>query len=390
MRKIIVLIVLIIGSASFASAIPAFARKYGYSCEICHAPIPRLKAFGEEFMDNGYRIPDKEPPRATIDTGDPILLLQRELPLAMRFDGFAAYEPNAAGVKGDFRTPFVMKILSGGNISDKISYYTYFLMTEESKLVGLEDTYLYFHDLFGLPLSFVFGQYRVSDPIKPSEIRMTFEEYKIFKFTVGDSKIALSYDRGLMAGYGTKFGMDFSLQVVNGNGIDEQEIFDSDKYKSVVYRVAQSLWKDSIRIGILGYTGREAMLGGLTNRVTYFGPDIRLRLPKLELMFEYVHRTDSNPFNRIEFDPTFAPEPQNQTTDAILAEAVFAPQGDKSRMFFTLAFNDIASSLEEVKYRTLTLNICHVLRRNLKWIAEYTHDLVRDNHRLLTGIITAF
>jgi len=390
MRKIIILIVLIIVSASFASAIPAFARKYGYSCEICHAPIPRLKAFGEEFMDNGYRIPDKEPPRATIDTGDPILLLQRELPLAMRFDGFASYEPNATGVKGDFRTPFVMKILSGGNISDKISYYTYFLMTEESKLVGLEDTYLYFHDLFGLPLSFVFGQYRISDPIKPSEIRMTFEEYKIFKFTVGDSKIALSYDRGLMAGYATKFGMDFNLQVVNGNGIDEQEIFDSDKYKSVVYRVAQSLWKDNIRIGILGYTGREAMLGGLTNRVTYFGPDVRLRLPKLELMFEYVHRTDSNPFNRIEFDPTFAPEPQNQTTDAILAEAVFAPQGDKSRMFFTLAFNDIASSLEEVKYRTLTLNICHVLRRNLKWIAEYTHDFVRDNHRLLTGIITAF
>jgi hypothetical protein len=390
MKKIIALIVLIIVSASVASAIPAFARKYGYSCEICHAPIPRLKAFGEEFMDNGYRIPDKEPPRATIDTGDPILLLQRELPLAMRFDGFASYEPNAAGVKGDFRTPFVMKILSGGNISDKISYYTYFLMTEESKLVGLEDTYLYFHDLFGLPLSFVFGQYRVSDPIKPSEIRMTFEEYKIFKFTVGDSKIALSYDRGLMAGYGTKFGMDFSLQVVNGNGIDEQEIFDSDKYKSVVYRVAQSLWKDIIRIGILGYTGREAMLGGLTNRVTYFGPDIRLRLPKLELMFEFVHRTDSHPFNRIEFDATFAPEPQNQKTDAILAEAVFAPQGDKSRMFFTLAFNDIAASLEEVKYRTLTLNICHVLRRNLKWIAEYTHDLVRDNHRLLTGIITAF
>jgi len=390
MRKIAVLIVMIIACATFASAIPAFARKYGYSCDVCHAPIPRLKAIGEEFMNNGYRIPGKEPPRATIDTGDPTLLLQRELPLAMRFDGFASYEPNAAGVKGDFRTPFVMKILSGGNISDKISYYTYFLMTEESKLVGLEDTYLYFHDLFGLPLSLVFGQYRVSDPVKPSEIRMTFEEYKIFKFTVGDSKIALSYDRGLMAGYATKFGLDLVLQVVNGNGIDQQEIFDSDKYKSVAYRVAQSLWKGNIRLGILGYAGKEEMLGGLTNKVTYFGPDVRLRFSNLELMFEYVRRTDSNPFNRIEFNPTFAPEPQNQKTDAILAEAVFAPQGDKSRTFFTFAFNNIDSRLDEVKYRTLTLNVCHLLRRNLKWIAEYTHDLVRDNHRLLTGIITAF
>lgn len=31
-----------------------------------------------------------------------------------------------------------------------------------------------------------------------------------------------------------------------------------------------------------------------------------------------------------------------------------------------------------------------LLLRNLKWIAEYTHDLKHDDHRLLTGIVTAF
>ncbi|NWG29754.1 MAG: hypothetical protein HXY48_14660, partial [Ignavibacteriaceae bacterium] len=148
MKKLLSLVIFILLLAQLSAAIPAFARKYGYSCSICHAPIPHLKAFGEEFMDNGYRIPDKEPPRATIDTGDPILLLQRELPLAFRIDGFISYEPNSS-IKSDIKSPFLMKILSGGNISKSISYYTYFLFAEEGKVAGLEDAYLSFKDVLG-------------------------------------------------------------------------------------------------------------------------------------------------------------------------------------------------------------------------------------------------
>lgn len=37
-----------------SSAIPAFARKYGASCSLCHAPFPRLTAFGERFAANGF------------------------------------------------------------------------------------------------------------------------------------------------------------------------------------------------------------------------------------------------------------------------------------------------------------------------------------------------
>ena len=386
MKKFVITILAVFALVQAAAAIPAFARKYGYSCEICHAPVPRLKAFGEEFMGNGYRIPDKEPPRATIDTGDPTLLLQRELPLAMRFDGFLSYEPNGA-VKGDFRTPVAMKILSGGNISEHVSYYTYFLMTEDSKIVGLEDTYLYFHGLFGTSLSFSVGQFRITDPIKPAETRLTAENYMIYKFRVGASKISLSYDRGIMAGYRTNFGTDFVLELVNGNGIDDQDIFDSDKYKSLVYRVAQSFWKDNIRIGIIGYTGKEAGENGPTNSVTYFGPDVRVRLPNVDLTLEYVRRTDSNPlFVRAEFAPTGI----SHASDAYLAEAIIAPRGDKSQTFYTVAYNRVDSSLATADYQTLTFNLSHMLRRNLRLLVEYTHDLNGDFHRFMTGLMTAF
>lgn len=377
MKKFLFLIICVLLLAQFSVAIPAFARKYSYSCSVCHAPIPHLKAFGEEFMDNGYRIPDKEPPRATIDTGDALLLLQKELPLAFRIDGYLNYEPESS-IKPDIKSPFVMKILSGGNISNSISYYTYFLLTEEGKVAGLEDTYLSFRNVFGLPLSIIFGQYRISDPIKPSELRLTFEEYLIYKFRLGLSEISLSYDRGIMGSFSTKSQTDFVFQLVNGNGIDTPEIFDKDKYKSFVWRVGQSFSKKKIRIGVLGYYGKEGE-EGKTNTVSYIGPDLRIRLPKVELMLEYVHRKDDN--------PTFAEPAQKEKADAYLGELIFSPYGEGGKLFFTLAYNQVKSSFQGINYQKATLNISYLLRRNLKWMNECTFDIEGKDHRFLTGIV---
>lgn len=39
-----------------ASAIPAFARKYGMPCSACHEAWPKLNNFGQTFKDNGYQL----------------------------------------------------------------------------------------------------------------------------------------------------------------------------------------------------------------------------------------------------------------------------------------------------------------------------------------------
>ena len=41
--------------SSPASAIPAFARKYGLRCTSCHESWPVLNDFGRNFRDNGYQ-----------------------------------------------------------------------------------------------------------------------------------------------------------------------------------------------------------------------------------------------------------------------------------------------------------------------------------------------
>ena len=121
------LMVLMVLPAERADAIPAFARKYQISCQVCHSPaLPRLKAFGEDFAGEGFRMTEYQSPRYFIQTGDERLSLLRELPLAIRFDGHVTYNFNGEG-RADFATPYMLKIISGGELSDRLSYYFYFL-----------------------------------------------------------------------------------------------------------------------------------------------------------------------------------------------------------------------------------------------------------------------
>jgi hypothetical protein len=50
------LVFLILGASQSASALPAFARKYGLRCSACHESWPMLNFFGQKFKDNGYQL----------------------------------------------------------------------------------------------------------------------------------------------------------------------------------------------------------------------------------------------------------------------------------------------------------------------------------------------
>src|SRR4030066_133981 len=92
------LAVLFLVPAQNIYAIPAFARKYQISCQVCHSPaMPRLKGFGEDFAGSGFRMTDYESPRYFIETGDDKLSLFRELPVAIRMDAFGSYNFGNSG-----------------------------------------------------------------------------------------------------------------------------------------------------------------------------------------------------------------------------------------------------------------------------------------------------
>ena len=52
----LVLAFMVLAGSQDASALPAFARKYGLRCSACHESWPMLNFFGQKFKDNGYQL----------------------------------------------------------------------------------------------------------------------------------------------------------------------------------------------------------------------------------------------------------------------------------------------------------------------------------------------
>ncbi len=384
-KLIILSIFLLIFLASEALAIPAFARKYGMSCKVCHSPFPKLKPYGDEFAGNGFVIKDKETPRYYVDTGDGLLSLLREIPIAIRFDGFLRF--NNAGGKGlDFSSPFVIKLLSGGEITKNISYYLYFFFTERGEVAGLEDAFIMLNNLFKTDLDFYIGQFQVSDPLFKREIRLTYEDYQIYRVRVGNARANLTYDRGIMLTYGFPTGTDLVLEVVNGLGLlptDDVGSFDTDRYKNFMLRLSQDL-SNNLRVGAFGYTGKEKQ-GEAVDSLWMLGGDLTLSSPKLEVNLQYVERRDNNPF--------FSPEPEKIATRGGFAELLYFPKGDDSRWYAAGIFNWVDSGQPELKYTAAGVHYGYLLRRNMRATVEGTYVFRSDlpkHFRLGVGLITAY
>jgi len=375
-------------------AIPAFARKYQISCQVCHSPaMPRLKAFGEEFAGNGFRLTEYESPRYFIQqVGDDRLSLFRELPLAIRMDGFATYNFNDAG-QADFGSPFVLKILSGGELSDKLSYYFYFLFNERGSIAGVEDAFLMYHDLFNTGINFYVGQFQVSDPLFKGELRYTLEPYKIYAAAPGTSGVDLKYDRGIILEKDiAATGTTLVGEIVNGCGIGEAGegyLFDRDKHKNFLGRINQSIGK-KLSVGIFGYYGKEDLadtLGLFTNDIRIFGPDLVLNLDdKFVLNFQYIRRTDSDVF--IESTGEVKPD---ILTHGTMAEVIFSPRGDMSTWYLTGLLNWVESDFDALDYRSATLHAGYILRRNVRLVSEYTYKFSGASYgKLSLGFVSAF
>ncbi len=369
-----------------AEAIPAFARKYGFSCSTCHAPVPRLKAYGEDFAGNGFQLPDdQEPIRAFRETGDETLLLQRELPVGVRFDVYYAHGMGNTEFS-DLQAPWALKFLSGGNVAPDIGYYFYFYLSERGEVAGIEDAYIHFNNLGGLPLDVMLGQFQISDPLMKRELRLTYEDYQVYRVRPGASMTNLTYDRGAMITYDTPFGLGLVGQIVNGNGKPEagaNRIYDADRDKGYSLRGAYEL--GPLMLGGFWYATREQItLGGapFENEVSMLGPDLVLGLMEGNLTFtgQYLRRTDSNPGFGL----------NDAETTGMVAELTWLPQGEDGRWAAIALYNQVTSDDAVVEYETATFSASYLLRRNLRLMAEYTRDLALEADRIILGFVSGF
>ncbi len=380
-------------------AIPAFARRYKISCSTCHAPIPKLKPYGDDFAGAGFILQEEEKSRDYISAGDDMLWLNKDFPIAARFDAFALYDQNS-NVESDLQTPFGLKLLSGGTLYKNIGYYFYFYMSERGKVAGIEDAYVHFDNIFSSTLDVMVGQFQTSDPLMKRELRLTFEDYQIYKSRVGGSVTNLTYDRGVMLVYSmAKTGTDVVGFIVNGNGKPESgdnRKFDQDKFKNWGLRINQGIG-DFGSIGFYYYNGKEANVtwgDQFTNKISYMGPDISIGFGPLEFTGQYLLRTDSNPL--------FANSVRDIKTTGIIGELTLSPHLDRSRWFLTALYNRVTSDLDDhpnemdsfgaspLAYHSATLSGTYLISRNLRLVAEYTRDLENDMNKLVIGMVSAY
>jgi hypothetical protein len=390
---ILATMVLLIIPITKAEAIPAFARKYQISCQVCHSPaMPVLKTFGDEYAGAGFRMTDYESPRYFINAGDDRLSLFRELPLAIRIDGFATVNFNNEGT-ADFGAPFVVKVLSGGELSDKLSYYFYFLMNERGTIAGLEDAFLMYADAFNTGINFYIGQFQSSDPLFKGELRLTLEPYKIYGVKPDNSSVDLKYDRGIMFEKGFPSGTTIVGEILNGSGLGEAGegyLFDKDKYKNYMIRIKQDIGK-SVSVGFFGYTGKEVIddnaVGPYLSEMKMYGPDVAIDIDgKLLINMQYLWRTDSDIWD--------AGEEVHLTdvkTHGGFAEIIYAPKGDMSKYYLTGLVNLVESQIDQFDYQSATLHFGYLLRRNVRAVAEGTYIFSGTPYaKASLGFVSAF
>jgi len=162
----------------------------------------------------------------------------------------------------------------------------------------------------------------------------------------------------------------------------EDKKFDRDRFKNFGLRLSQGIG-EFMSIGGYFYQGRENIaLGNYENKITYWGPDVSVSVGPIEVTAQYMLRKDSNPL--------FRANAEEIESTGIIAEAIFAPQLDRSRFYLTGLYNQIDSDLESPHYQTATLSGTYLVARNLRLIAEYTRDLEYDVNRFTLGLVSGF
>lgn len=381
MKKSIFLSLLIVVLAVYTvQAIPSFARKYSMTCKTCHSPFPHLKPYGEEFAGNGFVLKDQDAPRYFVETGDEKLSLLRDVPLAIRIDGRVTFNEDKSE-QSDFKSPLILKFLSGGAIFKNVSYYFYYIL-EEGNVGKIEDAFLMFNNLFGTELDFSIGQFQVSDPLFKRELRLTLADYDIFKVKVGKSNVNLTYDRGIMLSYGFETGTDITLEVVNGNGIGtlSNGNFDNDKYKNFMGRISQDVG-EHLRAGGFGYLGKEESNDAI-NDLWMAGADATLSIDPIEINFQFVERRDKNPL--------FLISNLEIKTRGAFAELIYRLEGDNSNWYAVGLYNWIESNIDLLDKKSASFHLGYLLARNIRLACEYTHDFTEKYGMLSLGFISAF
>lgn len=388
---------------SIAFAIPTFARQYNLSCNTCHAAFPRLNSFGRDFIAKNYRLENWK--ENTLEAGDNMLALPKTVPLSIRAQAFAkTHQSKAMNVstgevtntsKGDFQSPYFLKLLSSAPLSDHISYYFYGILAEhgDNGPALIEDAWISHDDVFGSGTGLLLGQFQVSDFMFPRETRLTVQDFLPYRMA------GVTYERG--ATLSRDFGpIDVVLGAANANGIKTGDSansaghqrpetqFDNNSRKSMFSRVGADL--GSVRTGVFWLTGKQ--LGGTGTNTAISTRQTDKRVVGLDIsgddgkFFWYGQLLWNRWSNFLDDSPTVN---RNWTGGFLGADYVYSDHWTYSLLYNRASAKDFRGTntvYEGIELNTLSATASYFFMRNAKGVIEVNIDFQpKDNDANFVG-----
>jgi hypothetical protein len=307
-----------------ALAIPAFARKHGFNCNMCHVAFPKLNDWGQRFRDNGYQIPGQQGLEKTVfETG---------IPLAVRTTtGYSIYGTGGQTAAG-FHL-YGLDLLAAGVLHKNISFlFVYTPRIDEpaadwagpvggnnpAQLAAIESANIVFSNLIRDKLNLRVGRFEPGFQLLSSKrLYYLLQPFEIYNFAATRSSFDFSANEiGIEATGRFKPGIKYALGYINGSGANP----DNNTYNDLYFTLSKTFGPGEgqsagQRIGVFGYLGWQptdltdtivSPVGDINGRenqtFTRIGADISLNWKAFNLQGMALWGSDDSAFNEI--DPT--------------------------------------------------------------------------------------
>lgn len=307
-----------------ALAIPAFARKHGFNCNMCHVAFPKLNDFGQRFRDNGYQIPGQAGLEKTVfETG---------IPLALRTTAGYSIYGNVGRSAAGFHL-YGLDLLAAGVLHKNISFFfVYTPRIDEpaadftgpgngdnpAQLAALESANVVFSNLVRDKLNLRLGRFEPGfQRLSSKRLYYILQPFEIYDFAGSRNSFDFSANHiGIEATGRFMPGLKYALGYINGTGANP----DNNKFNDLYFAVSKTFGKGEgqsagQRVGVFGYRGWQPTdftnpivspvgdINGRNNRnFTRFGGDISLNWKTFNLQAMALRGSDDRAFNDI--DPT--------------------------------------------------------------------------------------
>jgi hypothetical protein len=354
---------LIVFFSQSAFAIPAFARKYGFNCNMCHVAFPKLNDFGQRFRDNGYQIPGQAGLEKTV--------FETAIPIALRTTAGYSRADSGQGATSAFHL-YGLDVLAAGVLHKNVSFF--FVYTPRiddpaadytgpgsgnnpSQLAAIESANVVFSNLVPGKLNLRVGRFEPAyQLLSAKRLYYVQQSFDIYGFAGSGNAFDFSANQiGIEATGRSSHGVKYALGLVNGTGADPE----NNTLKDVYVVLSETFGKGEgqsagQRVGVFGYLGRQPTVvgtfvspdgdtNGTENRgFSRVGGDLSLNWNTLNVQAMAFRAVDNRAFNLV--DPSknytfyggvvqvdWAGLPNNRLVTSLMYNWIRPPSGDDTR-----------------------------------------------------------